>query len=493
MAISSDNYVRIISAVAGGETVPTQALYLRRFTANPLVPVGSVLEFDRASALNYFGSASDEAEDILAYFGYVSPAPASSASRIQFAAWVDVARAPTIYGARLDATLADLKAITAGSIELSLGDGLETVSGLDFSAATSLADVASALQVALRLSTAPQLVAATVTFDATRGGFIVTGTTATDAVIEVTDGTTARALGLFGDDAIYSNGALAQSTVDAYAAALGLSDNYGPASIRWPAGYTPDLADDIIPLAQYVATENGAHRFDWAVPAAQASTWMPQVANIAYNSWNEATSANPVEIMPSAITAATDYNRRNGAPGYMYRQNGNLSATVFDDTRKALLDSLRVNYMGRTMSAGAMIDFYQQGVLTGGAVDPEALNVQANEMWLKARCKSTLLNLQLGLGILTADIDGEGAIYGALTGGPLAEALNNGVISIGKNLTSVQRQAIYTITGDSNAAIQIETAGWWLEVSAQGNVAQYTLVYAVADQIRKIEGSHNLI
>lgn len=493
MAISSDKYVRIISAVAGAEAVPTQALHLRRFTDNPLIPFGAVLEFDRDSALAYFGATSAEATDILAYFGYTSPAPASKPSRIQFAAWPRTARVPTIYGQKLTATLADLQAITSGGLIIDLGDGPETFSGLDFSSALTLADVASAVQTALRTSSQPQFVSATVSFDTIRGAFVIAGSVADDAHIEVMQTATSIAMGISGENAIYSDGADARSTLESYQAALALSDNYGPASFRWPNGFMPGLATDVLPLAQFVNAENGAHRIDWGVPSGQISSWMPAVAGIGYNSWNEISAGNPVEIMPGAITAATNFTRRNGAVGYMYRQNGNLQATVFDTPRSDQLDAFKVNYIGRTMSAGTNIDFYQQGVLTGGASDPLALNVQTNEMWLKARCKATLLNLQLGTGILSADIDGEGAIYGVLSSGPIEEAKLNGVIKAGKTLTAVQRLAVSEITGDPLAALQVEAQGWWLEVTAHGNLAQYTLVYAVADQIRRVEGSHNLI
>jgi hypothetical protein len=493
MAISSDKYVRIVTAAAGAESVPTQALHLRRFTDNPLIPYGAVLEFDQVSAIAYFGADSKEAIDVNAYFGYTSPAPASKASRIQFAAWPRTARVPTVYGAKLQSSLVSLQAITSGSLTLSLGGGLEEFAGLDFSAAVTLADIASSIQTKLRTSISTQFVGATVSFDAIRGAFVIAGTVAEDAAVEVSTGTTAAALGLIGSSAIYSNGSAAKSTLQAYIAALELSDNYGPASFRWPAGYSPDLEADVIPLAQFVAGENCVHRLDWAVPRTQRSAWMAAVAGIGYNSWNDVSDGNPVEIMPSAITAATNFARRNGAVGYMYRQNGALTATVDDTMLASELDQLKINYIGRTMSAGASIDFYQQGVLTGGASDLSALNVQANEMWLKARCKAALLNLQLNSGILSADIDGEGAIYAVLSGGPIGEALFNGVISVGKRLTTLQQQAIYEITGDPLASIQVETTGWWLEVRAQGNAAQYTLVYAVADQIRRIDGSHNLI
>ena len=185
----------------------------------------------------------------------------------------------------------------------------------------------------------------------------------------------------------------------------------------------------------------------------------------------------------------------------MYQQNGNLSATVFNDLMRTEMVGQKLNFIGRTMSAGQNVDFYQEGDLTGVATDPASIGVQANEMWLRARAKSALLNLQLTVPLITSDIDGEAMIYATLVGtsdgnranGPIAEALRNGVISVGKSFNSVQDSAIYAITGDPLAAQQVKTSGWWLDVKAQGNVANYVLVYATAEQVRRIVGSHNLI
>lgn len=488
MAINSNQYVRIISAVAGGASVPTQALHGRRFTTNDLLPVGTILETDYQGVISYFGAESAEAKEAAAYFGYLSPAPASAPSLIQFAAWARTARPARIYGEKETNNLASIP--SSGTLGLSV-DGVDysvPVTGLD--SGGSFSAIGALLQNALASSGISAIEDITVTYLMPEQRFVFTSGSAGPSTMSATNTPLNNALGIT-QGAINSSGSAVESFLSAYTSALTLSDNYGAASLMLGEYETLDFDDDILPVAQFVNTENGAHRFDWAVTGVEA--WLPDVQNIGFNSWNMVSENNPVDLMPSAITAATNYNLRNGAPGYMYRQNGNLQATVFDDAKKAQMDALKVNYIGRTMSAGTFIDFYQMGDLTGVATNPRALNVQTNEMWLKAAAKSTLLNLQISLSLIPATIDGRGMIYGALAAGPISQGLLNGTIAVGKTINANQSQAIYQITGDPLAAGQIENVGWWLHVQTSGTIATYTLVYAVSDQIRKIEGSHNLI
>ena len=78
MAIKITRYVDIISSVSGASSVAQRKLDHRRFTSDPRVPVGSILELGSGDADDFFGSTSDEAVFARQYFGYVSPAPASA-------------------------------------------------------------------------------------------------------------------------------------------------------------------------------------------------------------------------------------------------------------------------------------------------------------------------------------------------------------------------------------------------------------------------------
>lgn len=81
-------------------------------------------------------------------------------------------------------------------------------------------------------------------------------------------------------------------------------------------------------------------------------------------------------------------------------------------------------------------------------------------------------------------------------------ALFNGVISVGKTLTTVQRLYITELTDDELAWHQVQGIGYWVACEMQSYVTQdsrtefkavYTLIYSKDDDIRKVEGTHVLI
>ena len=68
-------------------------------------------------------------------------------------------------GVNVDDTLATWKAITTGAFKITIDGVQKSISGLDFSGATSMADVATAIQVAIRAAnTTLGYTAATVTY-----------------------------------------------------------------------------------------------------------------------------------------------------------------------------------------------------------------------------------------------------------------------------------------------------------------------------------------
>ena len=141
MPIKSTLYVKITSGVIGASSVKTQELTGRRFTTNPLVPVGQIVTVLPGGAIDYFGAGTDEARFASQYFSYISPAPASQANNLQFAAYSPTARTPTIFGSKLTATLAQFKAVSNGSLSIQLGDDVAQLTSVDLSSATSFADV----------------------------------------------------------------------------------------------------------------------------------------------------------------------------------------------------------------------------------------------------------------------------------------------------------------------------------------------------------------
>src|SRR5579863_3316795 len=152
MTVSFTYYIDINSIVGASNQVPSRNLGGRIFTDNVLVPPQSFITITEASdALTYFGSSSVEYARAVYYFSFINKA-GSSPQSMDFARWVDSDVAPMIFGNVQSQVLATYTAITNGSFTLSIGAETSNLTGLDFSAAASLSDVAGIIETAIQAS-----------------------------------------------------------------------------------------------------------------------------------------------------------------------------------------------------------------------------------------------------------------------------------------------------------------------------------------------------
>jgi hypothetical protein len=205
------------------------------------------------------------------------------------------------------------------------------------------------------------------------------------------------------------------------------------------------------------------------------------------------------ELLPAAILAATDYSRRS-TQNYMYQQAA-LTPSVTTASESDALDLSRCNYYGQTQTGGQRINFYQRGVLMGGATDATDMNVYANEIWLKDAAGARIMSLLLALPKVSANRQGRAQLRAVLQD-VIDAALINGVISVGKPLNVIQKLDIIELSNDPLAWVQVQNSGYWVTVDLQSYVTQdsrtewkavYTLIYSKDDTVRKVEGSHILI
>lgn len=495
MAISITKYVSITSGVGGGAAVRQRDLIGRVFTTNPRVPVDGLVVLESPDdAASYFGSSSEEYARAQFYFGWVSK-NITTPEKLQFARWAETASEPRIYGASASA-LSVLQAITAGSFTITAGDDTEVVSGLDFSSATSMADVATALQTALRATAAAQLTACVVAYDAATGAFNFVGTVAESAAIAVTTGDTATALG-WGSTAVFSPGVDATSITDTLVTSAEASNNFG--SFLFVPSFSVTQHQE---AAAWNATRNV--EFMYCVRASEAD-YVALGAALIGTAGAAVTYAPTVgeydEMVPMIIMAATDYDRRNSVQNYMFQQFTGLTAKVNTNTLSDTLDDIRVNYYGVTQTAGQLLAFYQRGVMGGGSTAPVDQNTYANEMWLKDAARARIMTLFLSLSRVSANETGRGQVI-AILQEAIDRALFNGVISVDKPLSSVQKLYITQMTGDDLAWHQVQGLGYWLSAEVESEVTgdgrteykiTYILIYAKDDAVRKVEGTHTLI
>ena len=501
MTIPFSKYVRITSGVGASVGVRQRDLIGRLFTTAATVSPSAVLEFtDAASVGDYFGTTSDEYKRASFYFAYLSPA-LGTPRRISFARYSPSGNVAQVYGAT-HVSLATLQLATAGAFTLVFDGVAVPVTGVDLSAAVSFAAVATALTTAIQATATPNTTAATVTYDAVNQRFVFSSGVIANVVIDIQatgsgNNDLATNLGWASPDAIQVDGTLAQTVSDAFNRAENLTNNFGSFA------FIPSLTiTEHAELASLNAGRNVMYMYLLPVSAANAASWSAALIGFAGTGITLSPLASEYpELLPMALLASTDYGRRDAVLNYMFKQAGGLTPSVTDGTNSDAYDALRVNYYGRTQTAGQFLDFYQRGTLCGGAAAPVDMNVHANEQWLKDAAGSRLMALLLSSGRVPANSSGRSQILAVLQE-TIDDALFNGTISVGKPLNSTQKGFITSQTGDPLAWYQVQNTGYWVDAqivsfTAPGGAIEYkaiyTLIYSKDDAIRSIEGTHALV
>lgn len=523
MSINISQYVDITSGVGASAVVPNRLLVGRFFTANPLVPINSFVQFTSAAAvLAYFGSESEEYARASFYFGWISKS-GTQPPAIQFARWANVATAPTVYSASFvnaNATtlLAAFKAVTAGTLTVVIGGVSLAKTGLNFSSDGTLAAVASRIQSAIQTGTGVVFTSAAVAYNAASGFTLTGGATGNNTISITASGDADIAVGtllawlpqqttdVYGNitaGSIWSPGSAIQDLVTTLQDSSDTSNNFGSFA------FLTNLSLTLLQV-QSVANWNNANipnnQYLYSIPVtpANANTWSTAypvgVGLIGGCSLTLSPVVSPVEYpeqAPMMIAAATDYTQVNAVQNYMFQQF--LLTPSVTSTASALgYNAQSINYYGQTQNAGTQFSFYQNGVMQGLPVNPLDQNTYVNEAWLKDAMAVALLNLLLALNEIPANTQGQIQILSTMQQ-VINQALLNGVISVGKTLTSLQQAYITSETNDPTAWYQVQNSGYWVDVviTSAGSpliyTATYTLIYSKNDVIRQIVGTNTLI
>jgi hypothetical protein len=513
MPISFTKYVDITSAVAAASQIPQRSFGGRIYTPNPMASSDSLISANDPDSIGaYFGTDSEEYKRAVKYFGFVSKATRAP-QVIQFARWNREANPVGIFGGANKAeTLTALKTITAGVLQFMFGTTQVNVTGVSFAAATTLADVASELQTALRLNAAPELATATVTYDPVGARFNFAGSSTQTAAesISIVPATSpavdvATALGWQSTQgAAYIAASPVTSPLDTFIASQAMNNNFGSFLFTANGGTAITIADALA-LAQQNLSLNVMYKFSYGM---DETTYQADAAALAtiggtvgiFSLASQASEYHDMQDM--IILAATDFTQVNGAIGYMFNQFDGQTPAVTDDDTAAIMDGLALNYYGQTQVDGQNLSFYQDGVMFGGPSDPRDSNVYANEMDLKSFAVAQFMSLQLAVRKVGAGTAGRALLLAKMTQSIIPRAQNNGTITVGKPLTVDQQLFITQATGDDNAWQNVQNNGYWYDLQLESYVgaagitrwkAVYSLIYSKDDLVRLVQGSHTLI
>lgn len=501
--ISSDRYVDITSGVGGAAAFATRQLILRLFTNSEAFPTNSVVTFSSISDLLTYlhgDSTADEYKQAAYYFAYISKA-IRQPKQISIARWAEVNTSAQVFGSKA-ATLDTLKTYTTAVLDVTLNGSTYNATAIDLSAATSYADVATVLQGKIAALDA-SLAAATVTYNSASGGFDVDTSGDADGALTFASATSGflADIGL-GSTAVFSSGIAAQTLTALMDSSTNLSNNFGSFA------FVQDLdLTEIEELAAWNSAQNFAYMYcekSTKTNAASYHSALVGYGGLAVTLYDDSVTDEYPWLHPAAEAAAIDPSKPNAFPNFMFAPDSALSAVITTDSEADTYDALRMNYMGRTQESGTTRTWYQRGILMGGDTDAKTMSVYMAEAWLKAELKAQFLNMFNALPGITPDIAGRSYIN-LYIDAAIEQALpdsGNGIISVGKQLTTTQKAYITQITGDEDAWKKVQNDGYWFNVSFTSSVAQsgvtewtaeYTLIYSTAEKIRKVSGAHILI
>ena len=515
MAIQSSidfrKYINITSGVGGSANVGQRSLTARIFTDNPLLPTNTNLESTNAKDVGtYFGTTSEEyLRAANPYFRFISKT-ITTPQLISYWFYSAVDTYPLIFGDKSSKSVVPFQFIATGAISITLGGVTNVLTGIDFTAVLTLADVASTLQAAINAQLGTMWTAATVSYEPTRGSFNLVGGDAGNADVSVDiAGVGQEIISLLGWNTpvgsgagtILSDGIDGQTITEVLENSASSSDNFG--SFLFTNSIGLDLAQTV-EAAAWTDLQNVRFKFMAPVLESNAAVW--SAALIDY-SGTAMTLVKPSlvdeyqEMADMTILAATNYNARNATQNYMYQTDFTFTPTVTDTPTSNLMDSLRINYWGLTKRAGTQIVFFQRGFLTGSSSAPLQTNTFSNEQWFKSRAGSLLMEMLLALPKVSANAQGVAQVLSVLQSA-VNEALANGTVSVAKELTQTQKLYIASVTGSETAWQQVKNIGYWLgaeivPVVTQSNTTEYeikyTFIYSKDDVINTINGSDILI
>ena len=487
MAISQSKYVNIVSSLGGGSSVSQRDLIGRVFTSNYLVPANVVLEFSggKTSALSaiadYFGTTSEEYKLANKYFSF-STAANTEPQKLSYARYNEGAATQATLIGKVGVALGTLQAITAGTLNITVGETPVELTGINFSSAVSLADVATLL------NTAFDGAVSSVAYDEANKRFAIYA----DDELTYATGTVATAMGLTEGEAILSEPSVAMSALETVSNSAELSNNF------FSFCFLDTLTtSDISAVAEWTNNQNVKYMYSVKVDNTNYSEVQTAVKDYSGVALTLDLYNQEAEFMPMSAFAAVDYKKPNSTMDVFYKQFDGITPSVTTNAARLVYDPLRINYYGTTQQAGQAVSFYQDGLLQGKI---PSMTVYANEAWLKDSFVTDILNLRMALDSLPANNTGISLVLSALMN-TVNLALTNGVVLAGKELDATQKAYITTITGDEDGWIAVQNSGYRLSAEIEKyeeyGITKYKIsflfVYSKGDTINFVDGRDILI
>lgn len=462
MSVNADKLVQIVPRVIDTGT-PGLAFNGLLLTQSDLPPLGQVLPFSSAQAVAaYFGDTSTEAALATQYFaGYVNADYLPSL--IYFAPYSTDAVGAWLRGGAYEGTLAQLQAVTDGSLTISIDGAEKSLTGLDFSGDSSFSAVAQTIQTALD--------GGTVAYSSQTGAFQITSPTTgeTSSVSYGTDGTTGTGVASLLNltqtgGAVQSLGQEASTPAQIMTAITGVQRNWVSFTTTWE----PEL-DEKMALAQWQAGYDTRFAyFEWDTdPAAKTpnstASFAAQVKELGLDGVVCHYNTAALAAAHMGLWASVNWDSQNGDIDPAFKSFEGLAITCDNDTDYDALIANGYNVYADFATASAQFKFFQ--------------NAQASGKWdwvdqymcaiaIKDGLQLNILDLFALVKTLPYTESGYAQVRTACLD-TIEKFKRFGAIRAGVTLSQTQKVALLAEIG-SDVSRTIETQGWYMQVKDPG-------------------------
>jgi hypothetical protein len=445
---------------AGGSALDLSGLFL---STNTRVPIGTVKSFSNLTDVQtYFGAGATESTAAGIYFlGFDNSNNKPGA--ILFAQYPTAAVSAYLRGGSVAAlTLAQLQAITPGTLTVLIGGVSKVSSSIDLSSATSFSNAATIITAAF---TSPGFV---VTYDSVSGGFVFTST-ATGSAATLTFATTnafATALKLTSaTGAVLSQGTVAADPATFMAAIVAQTQDWA----TFATLFDPDVSGNANKLlfATWVNLQNNRYCYVcWDTDVAPAAA-APAASSLGYILKNGDYSGTCMVWAPTydkaafvcGTAASIDFEETNGRTTFAFRAQTGLVADVTDQTTGDKLIANGYNFYGAYATANDQFVFFYPGSVTGQF---EWMDSYINEIWLNNAFQLALMVLLTNAKSIPYNTAGY-ALIEASCNDVIIAGLNFGAFRPGVTLSQAQIAEVNSAAGVIISNI-LQQRGWYLQI-----------------------------
>ena len=498
MSIPASQIVKINPRVlqAGGRDLVMNGLFL---TKNNLIPTSSIaMSFATADDVGaFFGTASDEYKVANVYFaGYNNSF--KKPRNVIFGRRVDEAASAFIRGGALSGSTATLldtfKAITAGTLTLLIGTDTIAATGIDFSAATSLSDVASILTTALNGGDDDP----TVTYSSLTKAFTITsGSTGASALAGYATGTVAEPMKLTqASGAVLSQGSDALDVTANLAAVRAVTENWATFTNLYSASDA-----EMLNLSDWASSQGTEYLY---VCWSQDAQLLSQSDSTSIAVQLKDAQAGATTLMYGDVTyaafimgcaASIDWERVQGTINFAFKSQDGIAANVENATQASTLLAKRCNFYGNYATRNDNFVWLYNASMFG---DYNFIDPFVNAIWLNNAMQVACMTGFENSPRVPYNEDGYTQVRAWLMD-PINRARKNGVIDAGVVLSEAQKAEVIREAG-LDITSNLENEGFYLQVTDAGAAVRVTrdspncnLWYVSGGSINRLEIASTLL